>query len=118
MATDDEGVVAVIGRSRLRVPYGELVTMAGRVLRLVPSLRHPRSWNGRASRSERGVRRVRQARAKPPFVFLHDRTLEALANRVPSSLAALAKVNGIGPAKLESYGDELLALIATARDGG
>ena len=51
-------------------------------------------------------------------MFLHDRTLEALASCVPASMAALAKVNGIGPAKLESYGDELLALIAAARDGG
>ena len=27
-------------------------------------------------------------------------------------MAALAQVNGIGPFKLESYGDELLAVIA------
>lgn len=118
MATDGEGVVAVIGRSRLRVPYGELVTMAGRVLRLAPEPPPPEV----VERARQSLRAWRSARAagegKPPFVFLHDRTLEALANRAPSSLAALAKVNGIGPAKLESYGDELLALIATARDGG
>jgi len=65
----------------------------------------------RAWRSEHAA-----AAGKPAFVFLHDRTLEELARRVPSSLAALAKVNGIGPAKLESYGDELLALIAAARN--
>jgi superfamily II DNA helicase RecQ len=67
----------------------------------------------RAWRSKRAA-----AENKPAFVFLHDRTLEALASCVPSSMTALAKVNGIGPAKLESYGDELLALIAAARDGG
>ena len=33
-------------------------------------------------------------------------------------MAALAGVNGIGPAKLESYGEELLALLTSARDGG
>ena len=33
-------------------------------------------------------------------------------------MAALARVSGIGPGKLESYGDELLALIAAARQGG
>ena len=31
-------------------------------------------------------------------------------------MAALANISGIGPAKLESYGDELLAVIATARE--
>jgi superfamily II DNA helicase RecQ len=43
--------------------------------------------------------------------------LEALASEAPSTMAALAKVSGIGPGKLESYGDELLALIAAARRG-
>ena len=46
----------------------------------------------------------------------HDRTLDALASTAPSSMAALAQINGIGAAKLESYGDELLALLAAARD--
>ncbi len=117
-ATDDEGVVAVVGRARLRLPYGELVTVAGRLSRLMPEPPPPQVVERtrqalRAWRSERAA-----AEGKPAFVFLHDRTLEALASCVPASMAALAKVNGIGPAKLESYGDELLALIAAARDGG
>jgi len=115
---DDEGVVALVGRARVRVAYGALVSVAGRRSRLAPEplpaevverARHAlRAW-----RSERVA-----AEGKPAFVFLHDRTLEALASCVPSSMAALAKVDGIGPAKLESYGDELLALLAAARDGG
>jgi hypothetical protein len=118
IATDDEGVVAVVGRARLRVLYGELVTVAGRLSRLAPEPPPPevveRTRHAlRAWRSERSA-----AEGKPPFVYLHDRTLEAIASRVPSSMASLAKVNGIGPAKLESYGDELLALITAARDGG
>ena len=67
----------------------------------------------RAWRSERAA-----AERKPAFVFLHDRTLEALATGAPASMAALARVNGIGPAKLESYGDDLLAVISAAVDGG
>jgi DNA helicase-2/ATP-dependent DNA helicase PcrA len=118
MAADDEGVVAVIGRARLRVPYGELVTVAGRLSRLAPEPAPPEVVE-RARQSLRAWRSERAAaEGKPPFVFLHDRTIEALATRAPSTMAALAKVNGIGPAKLESYGDELLALITVARDGG
>jgi DNA helicase-2/ATP-dependent DNA helicase PcrA len=117
-AVDDEGVVVVVGRARLRVPYGELVTVAGRLSRLVPEPPPPEV----VERARLALRQWRSARAvaegKPPFVFLHDRTLEALARSVPSNMAALAKVNGIGPAKLESYGDELLDLLAAARDGG
>ncbi len=58
------------------------------------------------------------AKGKPAFVFLHDETLEALASNVPSTMTALAKVKGIGPAKLEAYGDELLTLLGAAREGG
>ncbi len=67
----------------------------------------------RAWRSERAA-----AERKPAFVFLHDQTLEALATGAPASMAALARVNGIGPAKLESYGDDLLAVISAAVEGG
>jgi len=75
-----------------------------------------------AERARLALRAWRSARAasegKPPYIYLHDRTLEALATSVPSTMAALAGVNGIGPAKLESYGEELLALLTSARDGG
>jgi DNA helicase-2/ATP-dependent DNA helicase PcrA len=72
-------------------------------------------------RARQALREWRSQRAsaehKPPYIYLHDRTLEALASEAPSTMAALAKVSGIGPGKLESYGDELLALIAAARRG-
>jgi DNA helicase-2/ATP-dependent DNA helicase PcrA len=67
----------------------------------------------RAWRSQRAA-----AEHKPPYIYLHDRTLEALANEAPTTMAALASVSGIGPGKLEAYGDELLALFAAARQGG
>jgi DNA helicase-2/ATP-dependent DNA helicase PcrA len=74
-----------------------------------------------ADRVRRALQAWRSARAskerKPPYVYLHDRTLEALATEAPSTMAALAQVNGIGPSKLESYGEELLALVAAAREG-
>jgi ATP-dependent DNA helicase RecQ len=60
--------------------------------------------------------RLRRAREDgvPAFVVLHDRTLEELAARRPGSAGELAAVHGLGPTKLERYGDELLAVLATA----
>jgi superfamily II DNA helicase RecQ len=43
---------------------------------------------------------------------LHDATLHELASRRPVSSAELAGVKGFGPAKLDRYGDELLAVLA------
>jgi ATP-dependent DNA helicase RecQ len=56
--------------------------------------------------------RLEQARTQgvPAYVILHDRTLAAIAQSRPSSLAALARVDGIGAAKLERYGEAIVAL--------
>lgn len=117
VTVDDDGVVAAIGQARLRLPYGQVVTVAGRRSRLVRCPPPPDV----VDRVRQELRAWRSARAtaegKPPFVFLHDRTIEELALRVPVTTAALAGVTGIGPAKLEAYGDELLALIAAAASG-
>jgi DNA helicase II / ATP-dependent DNA helicase PcrA len=62
------------------------------------------------------LREWRLARARadevPAFVVFSDRTLAELAARTPRTLAELAAVPGIGPAKLERYGPELLARLA------
>lgn len=59
----------------------------------------------------RAWRRREAARLSvPAYVVLHDRTLAALAVARPSTLGALSEIPGIGPAKLEAYGKDLLAL--------
>jgi ATP-dependent DNA helicase RecQ len=50
----------------------------------------------------------------PPFVVFNDATLRELAAVRPTSTAELADITGIGPAKLERYGDEVLAVLAAA----
>lgn len=50
----------------------------------------------------------------PAYVVFHDRTLAEIAARLPTGTAELALVAGIGPAKLERYGDEVLAVVARA----
>jgi DNA helicase-2/ATP-dependent DNA helicase PcrA len=64
------------------------------------------------------LREWRLARARadevPAYVVFNDRTLAELAARTPRTIAELAAVPGIGPAKLERYGPELLAQLAEA----
>ena len=47
----------------------------------------------------------------PPYVVFHDTVLRRIADARPASLAELSQVSGVGPAKLERYGDQLLALV-------
>jgi len=50
----------------------------------------------------------------PPYVIAHDATLRAIADANPRSLAALNRVKGMGPQKVDKYGDEILAILAAA----
>ena len=50
----------------------------------------------------------------PAYVVFHDRTLAEIAQRRPETPAELAGVSGVGPAKLERYGNEVLAALAAA----
>ncbi len=63
-----------------------------------------KSWRTATAR-ERGV---------PAYVVFHDRTLAELAAARPSSRDGLAQVKGVGPAKLDAYGDALLALLTAS----
>lgn len=58
--------------------------------------------------------RLERSRADgvPAYVVFSDRTLDDLCARLPTSYAELRACHGIGPAKAENYGDELLAVIA------
>lgn len=81
---------------------------------------------GRASLRAEGplaeqLRAWRRKRAEadgvPAYVVFNDRTLAALSERRPRSRGELLAVEGIGPSKLDRYGDELLALLTPAEDG-
>jgi DNA helicase-2/ATP-dependent DNA helicase PcrA len=52
-----------------------------------------------------------RAAAMPPYVIAHDATLLAIAEARPRTPAALRRVKGMGPMKLEQYGDEILEVI-------
>jgi DNA helicase-2/ATP-dependent DNA helicase PcrA len=71
-------------------------------------------WTPSAER----LRAWRLARARedgvPPYVVFHDTVLRAIADAQPRSLGELSQIAGVGPAKLERYGD---AVLAVTRDG-
>jgi ATP-dependent DNA helicase RecQ len=60
-----------------------------------------RAWRREQAR-EQGV---------PPYLVFHDRTLVEIANRQPTNLDELATIGGVGAAKLERYGQALLAAL-------
>jgi DNA helicase-2/ATP-dependent DNA helicase PcrA len=49
----------------------------------------------------------------PAYVVFHNSTLAEIASRRPTTIAELASVPGVGPAKLERYGRELLEALAS-----
>jgi DNA helicase-2/ATP-dependent DNA helicase PcrA len=55
-----------------------------------------------------------RADAVPAYVVAHDAMLFAIAEVRPQSLTALARVKGMGPAKLERYGEDILRIVSTA----
>jgi DNA helicase-2/ATP-dependent DNA helicase PcrA len=66
----------------------------------------------------RTLKQWRLERAKadevPAYLVFHNSTLEEIADRSPRTLAELAGVPGVGPTKLERYGEEVLAALAAA----
>ncbi|MBD0338204.1 MAG: ATP-dependent DNA helicase UvrD2 [Thermoleophilia bacterium] len=58
--------------------------------------------------------RLQRAKADgvPAYVVFHDRTLAEIAECGPQTLAELARIAGVGPAKLDRYGPEVLAALA------
>lgn len=109
--TDDGVRLALDDGGRFFVRFGERVTHGGTPLTLA---RPPSPLAGAASVA---LRAWRAERAKvdgvPAYVVLSDKHLDGIAGRHPTSLAELRACPGIGPAKLESYGDEILELLAS-----
>ncbi|WP_129792242.1 DNA helicase RecQ [Sphingosinicella sp. CPCC 101087] len=56
-------------------------------------------------------REIADAAGVPPYVIFHDSTLREMAEAQPKTLQALARVAGVGAAKLERYGEAFLEVI-------
>lgn len=91
------------------VRFGERVTHDGSPLTLG---RPPSPHAAAASVALRAWRTQRaKADAVPPYVVLSDKHLDGIAERNPTTLAELRACPGIGPAKLDTYGDEILQIL-------
>ena len=67
----------------------------------------------------RDWRRTTASRAGvPAYVVLNDQELIGVAGRLPATLAELSRCRGMGPIRLERYGDEILAVIQAAVEEG
>jgi ATP-dependent DNA helicase RecQ len=69
-----------------------------------PVFEQLRAWRAAAAK-EQGV---------PAYVIFHDATLRQIAAELPSTLAGLATVNGVGEAKLVKYGQQILDTLAAS----
>lgn len=61
--------------------------------------------------------RLDTAREKqhPPYMVFTDATLLSVVEAMPASLAELLDISGIGPSKLEQYGEDVLAVLEDFR---
>jgi len=110
-----DAAVARLGGVTRSFSFGSSVVTAGRQRGPLRA-----AIDGRPSpASVRAHDLLRQARerlraGKPAYVVYDDKTLEAIALNLPTTLRALGAIPGIGPAKLEQYGDAILLAIEDA----
>ncbi|HYA67442.1 MAG TPA: ATP-dependent DNA helicase UvrD2, partial [Acidimicrobiales bacterium] len=108
-----DGAVSVLGEgpATTTTRFGTTVTVAGRAMVLAHP-RFPDAWNR--------LRKWRTQRAagKPAYVVFDDETLGVVATTLPTTEAGLLGISGIGPVKLETYGDDLIDLAEELRGLG
>jgi len=99
-------------QSRQLVAAGGVGAPAGRVGR------GPKDPGARPGDTEPVFQALRAWRAElarrdgvPPYVVMSDAHLRGIAERRPNTLVELSRCAGIGPVKLDRYGDEILAVL-------
>ncbi|MFW6639559.1 ATP-dependent DNA helicase UvrD2 [Nocardiopsis algeriensis] len=101
------------GPARCRVCAAALTDAAER--KLGRCLDCPSSYDEALMERLREWRRAVSREQKiPAYVVFTDATLQAIAEQEPSGLSQLAAVSGVGAAKLERYGEAVLALVSGA----
>jgi DNA helicase-2/ATP-dependent DNA helicase PcrA len=109
---DGYAKVTVDGGGWVRAPWGTFV----------------RSDTGRARLEPPGYTKVADALASwraeraandkvPAYVVMHNTTRDEIARLQPATMAALSRCQGIGPTKLERYGDDILVVVERAIAG-
>ena len=66
------------------------------------------------------LRLWRSGRAKaanvPAYLIFSDQSLRAIAKRQPTTKGQLANISGVGPVKLERYGDDIIKMVKESQD--
>jgi DNA helicase-2/ATP-dependent DNA helicase PcrA len=90
------------------VSFGSAIRANGENVRLVAppdrvdaSITALRAWRTALAKQE----------GKPPYVYLSDAHITDIAERDPDTMDRLARCKGIGPGKLDTYGETLLSLL-------
>ena len=138
-AVGDYGTLALTASSRL-VLRGEVTLLLRETSARPPRARGSRRRDGDASPGAGGASASRAAKAPPrpldeaaltrfaalkawraevarshnlpAYVVFHDAALAEMAEQNPDSLTTLAQIGGVGAKKLESYGDDILRVLA------
>ena len=113
-SVDDAGATAVAGGASRLFPFGRKVATGGKQrgeLAAAPAGTAPASA---AVFDLLRVLRDRVRSGKPAYTVFDDATLERIALSLPTTIPDLAKVKGIGPAKLELYGDAVIDVVNSA----
>ena len=126
-AVGESGVTVSIGTSSTTIPFGSAIAVDGRSTQLDPAAPAGRPSRARADTSggpvDEGIFaalkawRLERSRTDgvPAYVVADNKTLEAISAAMPTDEHSLLAVAGIGPAKLELYGDEILAVLDQLR---
>jgi superfamily II DNA helicase RecQ len=117
----ESAAIVEVGSARLRVPYGTEVRVQATTVQLV-SPAQASEYSDPAEKYERALREWRSEAARqasvPAYVVLNDAELAGIAASRPNTLAELARCKGVGPVRLERWGDELLAALDGAEGDG
>jgi DNA helicase-2/ATP-dependent DNA helicase PcrA len=109
-----EAAILSIGTVRMKVALGSDVRVDGKTVTLVaPGTVAPGAEAEKALRAWRTA--LASQEAVPAYVILKDAELAGIAVRDPCTLAELAACRGMGQIRLERWGDEILAVLDTAR---
>jgi len=117
----DGVVVSTEGSRTTTLPFGWTFSAGGQTRTLVAPTRSAtrRGGAGPSSGADPDLHRAlkewrrEQARADgvPAYVVFNDRTLDELSSVRPHTVAELGNITGIGPAKIDRYGDQILAVV-------
>jgi DNA helicase-2/ATP-dependent DNA helicase PcrA len=114
VGVEARAAVLSLGSVTMKVAFGSDVRVDGQTVTLVAPTEESPEAPGATEGALRAWRSATASReAVPAYVILKDTELAGIAARDPRTLAELAACRGMGPIRLERWGDEILAALDT-----